>query len=106
MTRWPEGLRGRVSAALAEALEPRRMFSGGVKLLKDIETYDDVDPVIPPAAPVVVGARFFYVESGGGFGFELWSTDGTANGAVLVKDIHPGFESSNPKDLVEANGIV
>src|SRR5438477_7702184 len=106
MTRSPGAFRGSVYRALAEPLEIRRMFADSVRLLKDIETYDDVDPVIPPAAPVVVGSRFFYVESGGGFGFELWSTDGTANGGAIVKDINPGFQSSNPQQLTANNGIL
>ena len=33
------------------------------------------------------------------YGRELWSTDGTPTGTGLVKDIHTGGRSSNPRDL-------
>ena len=40
-------------------------------------------------------------------GKELWITDGTATGTKLLKDIYPGFSSSNPSSLVTlANGKV
>src|SRR5436190_5937426 len=39
-------------------------------------------------------------------GFELWKSDGTAQGTVLVKDIYPGSEGSRPSDLLDVNGIV
>ena len=32
-------------------------------------------------------------------GFELWKTDGTPNGAELVKDIHPGPTGSDPENM-------
>jgi ELWxxDGT repeat protein len=32
-------------------------------------------------------------------GFELWVTDGTANGTKLVKDINPGSAHSGPRDF-------
>ncbi|MCZ7555362.1 MAG: PKD domain-containing protein [Bacteroidia bacterium] len=38
-------------------------------------------------------------------GHELWKSDGTAPGTVLVKDIFPGSEPSYPGDFVELNGI-
>ena len=37
---------------------------------------------------------------------ELWKTDGTAGGTVLVKDINPGAAGSNIKNLVNVNGTL
>jgi ELWxxDGT repeat protein len=34
------------------------------------------------------------------FGTELWKTDGTASGTVMVQDIYPGSTSSNPGKFV------
>jgi ELWxxDGT repeat protein len=31
---------------------------------------------------------------------ELWKSDGTAAGTLLVRDIYPGGVSSDPRDLV------
>lgn len=36
--------------------------------------------------------------------FELWKTDGTAAGTVLVKDIQPGYFGSNPGGFTVSNG--
>jgi ELWxxDGT repeat protein len=43
---------------------------------------------------VKAGGIVFFVASDGSTGFELWKTDGTAAGTVLVKDINPGVESA------------
>ena len=37
---------------------------------------------------------------------ELWKSDGTAAGTVMVKDIYPGYESSYPQDFREINGTL
>jgi ELWxxDGT repeat protein len=37
---------------------------------------------------------------------ELWRSDGTDAGTVLLKDIRPGADASNPSQLVNLNGTV
>ena len=37
---------------------------------------------------------------------ELWRSDGTPAGTVLVKDIYPGSAGSGPRDLRVVNGVV
>src|SRR5207253_1263052 len=39
-------------------------------------------------------------------GYELWQSDGTASGTVLVGDINPGSASSSPSDLTNVNGTL
>jgi ELWxxDGT repeat protein len=39
-------------------------------------------------------------------GTELWKSDGTTAGTVLVKDINPGLKGSAPQDLTSINGII
>jgi ELWxxDGT repeat protein len=41
-----------------------------------------------------------------GAGQELWKSDGTEAGTVLVKDINPGSSSSSPFSLTDVNGIL
>jgi ELWxxDGT repeat protein len=41
-----------------------------------------------------------------GAGQELWKSDGTEAGTVLVKDINPGSSSSSPFSLINVNGIL
>lgn len=39
-------------------------------------------------------------------GRELWKTDGTTEGTVLVKDINPGSNGSSPYFIADLNGVV
>lgn len=39
-------------------------------------------------------------------GYELWKSDGTADGTVLLKDINPGTASSTPGNFARLNNIV
>ena len=39
-------------------------------------------------------------------GCELWKTDGSAEGTILVKDIWPGTTGSSPYDLTAVNGTI
>ncbi len=38
--------------------------------------------------------RFMFPANDGEHGFELWKSDGTAEGTIMVKDIYPGRGSS------------
>lgn len=59
--------------------------------------------VLHPAELTRAGASFFFVaDDGTGSGRELWKTDGTADGTLLVKDVWPGTESSFPTGLFAA----
>jgi ELWxxDGT repeat protein len=48
--------------------------------------------------------QLFFSANDGEFGSELWKSDGTAEGTVLVKDVWPGERNSNPMDLTNVNG--
>ncbi len=40
------------------------------------------------------------------YGLELWKSDGTEAGTVVVADIAPGLSSSDPSQLINADGIL
>lgn len=88
----------------------------GTTLLKDI----NVGPgngQSPNYVLTQIGNTLFFSASDGradlGFhGTELWKSDGTTAGTVMVKDINPGIGSddqlagSTPTDLIDYNGIL
>ncbi len=60
------------------------------------------DPVTPEYA--VLGGRLYFRAWDPDHGFELWRTDGTTAGTVLVRDLAPGAASGDPQGLVAAGG--
>jgi len=59
-----------------------------------------------PANFVDVGGTVFFTAESSTNGRELWKTDGTAVGTVMVKDIRDGIFGSSPEDLIGFNGKV
>jgi ELWxxDGT repeat protein len=59
-----------------------------------------------PAALTNVNGTLFFVAEDEIHGQELWKSDGTQAGTVLVKDIHAGSGSSNVSSLTNANGTL
>jgi ELWxxDGT repeat protein len=96
----------------------------GTSLLKDInpaQGYSYYGYYYPypqgsyPSQFTAVGAALYFAASGPE-GNELWKTDGTSSGTVLVADINPGSTtdyygdvtqySSSPRDLTAFNGLL
>jgi ELWxxDGT repeat protein len=80
--------------------------SAGTQLVKDIHpsgsgflTQDQV------VLAEVNGSLFFRVNDGNA-GFELWKSDGTSAGTVMVEDIWPGSEHSYPRSLTNVAGTL
>jgi ELWxxDGT repeat protein len=55
---------------------------------------------------VNINGTVYFAADNGVSGAELWKTDGTAAGTVLVKDINPGSAGSNPVELTNVNGTL
>ncbi|MBH8571799.1 type I secretion C-terminal target domain-containing protein [Nostocaceae cyanobacterium CENA369] len=83
----------------------------GTVLVKDINPGSDSSIVIngnsvqDPLLTGVNGTLYFYADDGT-HGGELWKSDGTAEGTVLVEDIKPGAGSSNISDLANVDGTL
>jgi len=73
------------------------------RLIKDL----NVTPTgVGGTEPVASGGTVFFIGTDEAHGTELWKTDGTANGTVLVKDLTPGPDSSQLQGLRDAGGIL
>src|SRR4051812_14677324 len=86
-----------------EGLEQR--VAPAASLLTDI----NARPTNPESSPsnlvAVNGAVFFSAAVGGvSTNVELWKSDGTSTGTVLVKDINVGSPGSFPRYLTNVNG--
>src|SRR5258705_13807542 len=75
-------------------------------LVRDIDDTFHYSVSSNPTQVVAVGAVAFFVADDGISGRELWRSDGTDAGTMLVKDINPGLLSSNPNNLTNANGTL
>ena len=53
-----------------------------------------------------VAGRLFFTADDGVHGTELWTTNGTAEGTVLVADINPGSSGSAPTALTAIDGVL
>lgn len=57
----------------------------------------------PDDFQVVVNGKLYFAANDDVHGNELWESDGTPEGTKIVKDILPGSESSDPRDLILFN---
>lgn len=59
-----------------------------------------------PARLTAVGNTLYFTVDDGVHGREMWKSDGTATGTVMVKDILPNRAPSNPDRLTVLNGVL
>ncbi|MEM7555416.1 MAG: ELWxxDGT repeat protein [Cyanobacteria bacterium P01_A01_bin.84] len=83
----------------------------GTFLVKDIEPNNNFSSgsSFPNSFTEVlteVNNTLFFTATDSTNGSELWKSDGSSEGTVLVKDINPGSDGSFPTELVEIDGNV
>lgn len=76
------------------------------RLVRDILPGEDPNAVSNPDPFVVLGDLIVFAADDGEHGRELWRTDGTVAGTVLLRDIYPGALWSYPSDLVRVGEAV
>jgi ELWxxDGT repeat protein len=59
-------------------------------------------PYFPAPLLMAAGGSLYFVAADGAHGSELWRSDGTTAGTVLVKDIRPGPDSSRISEMTPA----
>jgi ELWxxDGT repeat protein len=80
--------------------------SAGTVLVKDINSnivYDQSQPSDPTGLVNVNGTLFFAAHSDE-TNIELYKSNGTSAGTVMVRDIRPGTQGSYPEQLINYNG--
>lgn len=55
---------------------------------------------------VKLNNAFYFAASNESSGTELWKSDGTIEGTVMVKDINPGTEGANVQNIIAYNGKI
>jgi ELWxxDGT repeat protein len=65
-----------------------------------------VKVIVPGAGSLDVNGVLFFLANDGSHGYELWRSDGTPAGTVLVKDINPGAASSLPAFFADVDGTL
>jgi ELWxxDGT repeat protein len=88
-----------------ERLEERQALAADFELLVDATTTPERGGSNPTQL-TVVGDVAYFVATTPTTGAELWKTDGTAAGTVLVKDIRGGRVGSAPTKLTNVNGTL
>ncbi len=87
--------RGRSMLVALGLLVPLSAGAGGPAfLVRDISPGPDASAVSDPSDFIVLGDVVLFTADDNVHGRELWRTDGTSEGTVLVKDINPGSVSS------------
>ena len=91
-----------------ERLEERTLLAGDLELLADVNQTAASGAVVVSSAlsQVAIGNTLYFASSDATHGTELWKTDGTVAGTVMVKDINPGVAGSNPFQLTNVGGTL
>lgn len=78
---------------------------GQVELIKDINSipYNNSSS---PEELTRVSNKVFFTADVNFFGRELWVTDGTSLGTMMVKDINRGILTSLPKNFIDLKGLL
>jgi ELWxxDGT repeat protein len=80
----------------------------GTTLVKDIRPGSAEGPFSNsgPRDLTAVGLSMFFRANDGVHGYELWKSDGTSDGTVMVADLTSGIDNSYPANLVNVNGTL
>ncbi|MBL9182814.1 MAG: M36 family metallopeptidase [Verrucomicrobiaceae bacterium] len=79
------------------------IFPGLPQLMKDVGNQGASSSLTSMTA---YGGAVYFATTSAAAGTELWKTDGTAAGTVMVKDINPGAVSSSPQNLIVVGGVL
>ena len=78
----------------------------GTLMLKNINAPDEYgnDPSSSPRNLTALGSKIVFAAEINGSGEEVWITDGTEPGTLMLRDIYPGISSSFPNSFCPMGG--
>ena len=82
---------------------------GESAIISKRELVADINPDIGSASPSFftdINGTLFFSADDGIHGTELWKSNGSLNGTVMIKNIYSGGSSSSPSNLINKNGIL
>lgn len=89
------------------------MLAQPFSVFKDINTnpsvptfFYDLNEVSKEKNNIVINGTLFFLLNDGVHGKEIWKSDGTEAGTVILKDIYPGSESSIISPLINVGGTL
>ncbi|MCY1073276.1 ELWxxDGT repeat protein [Archangium lansingense] len=102
------GPEARKTAEVPLGQERSALTLGAPVLVRDLQPTPPPSPQAGshPSDFVAVGSTRFFVASDPLHGAELWTSDGTPEGTVLVKDLVPGSQGSNIGEFTVAHGVL
>src|SRR5215468_6852760 len=80
--------------------------AAAASLVKNLNASLPIQRDSNPGAFAQVGGTTFFRAQDEPHGQELWKSDSTSAGTVLVKDIWPGADGSRPSNLINFNGTL
>lgn len=95
-----------VTAATGRELWRTNGTEAGTNFVKDINPGAAGSNAEDAFNPITNGNYFLFSAKGSSGGLELWKSDGTEVGTVLLKDINPGADSSSPANFYPLNGVI
>ncbi len=90
-------------AFLSLLVLPLAVLSQQFSLLKDVNPGVNGSTYL---GPININGVLFFRPDDGVHGDELWKTDGTEAGTILVKDIYPGPYGSTASNFTNVNGVL
>jgi len=81
--------------------------AGTIKLTNYfVDQYYSFGAKLPVENLLSLEGKLYFTANNGISGMELWTSDGTTEGTILVSDIFPGPENAQISDLINVNGVL